>query len=453
MEKKTILQSGMIKKSDYKGRIIIEKSMLETGNKTKILMMILAILSIIGIYMYTKQWNQGLIVTGLSNKVFWGMYVTNFVFFIGISHAGTLISAILRVTNAEWRTPITRLAEQITVIALIFGAVSVLIDMGRVDRVLELIVHGRIISPLVWDVISITFYLFGSWIFLYLPLIPDLAYYRDNLPEKYRVRRFFYRLFALGWNGNEKQKEILEKNIRKMSFIIIPVAISVHTVVSWIMSMTWRVGWHSTIFGPYFVVGAIFSGLATLLIAMVLFTVAYKLEEIITKDHFIALSKLLFVFTISYMYFAISEYLTIGYTSEKAELELLHELLYGRFSLFFWYFMLGGLIIPAIILLIVINKKDLSYRMVMILVFISSMMIDVGMWLKRFLITVPTLSRPTLQEEWADYVPSEVELWILISKFASFILIFILLSKLFPIVSLWEIEEELEKKGIINKPN
>ncbi len=442
----TITETISIDQTNNRRRLIVEKSMLETGIKTKLLIVILIVISLIGMYQYSKQLDKGLGVTGLSNKVFWGLYITNFVFFIGISHAGTLISAILRVTGAEWRTPVTRLAEEITIIALIFGAVSVLVDMGRIDRVLNLLIHGRIISPLVWDVISISFYLIGSSLFLYLPLIPDCAYYRDNLPEKYRFRRFFYRVLALGWEGNEKQREILEKNIKKMSYIIIPVAISVHTVVSWIMSMTWRVGWHSTIFGPYFVVGAIFSGLATLLMAMVLFTIAYNLDEFITKDHFVSLSKLLLGFTITYMYFAISEYLTIGYTSEKAEIELIHELLYGDFALMFWYFMLGGLIIPAILLSIVIFKKSLSDRMVMTLVFIAAIMINLGMWLKRYLITVPTLSRPTVQEGWYEYIPSEVEIWILISKFASFILFFIILSKIFPIISLWEVEEEEIKK-------
>ncbi|MHA2274934.1 MAG: NrfD/PsrC family molybdoenzyme membrane anchor subunit [Candidatus Kariarchaeaceae archaeon] len=437
--------------SFYRKRLIVEKTMLETGPKTIALMLLLAIISGIGIYKYTQQFEKGLTVTGLTQDVFWGFYLTNFVFFIGISHAGTLISAILRVTGADWRTPITRLAEEITVIALVFGIVSVIIDMGRMDRVHHVVVYGRIVSPLTWDVISISFYLIGSWLFLYLPLIPDLAYYRDNLSDKYRVRKFFYRILALGWQGNAEQREILEKNIRKMSYIIIPVAVSVHTVVSWIMSLTWRVGWRSTIFGPYFVIGAIFSGLATLLMAMVAFTVFANLEEFITREHFVQLSKLLFTFTVMYMYFSISEYLTIGYTSELAEIELLHELLYGDYALLFWYFMLGGLIIPAILLLIVIFKDTLSDKMTLLLIFIAATMINLGMWLKRFLITVPTLARPTLDEGWHQYTPTEVELWILVSKFASFILFFIILMKLFPIISLWEVEEEYNRAKLEGK--
>ncbi|NHJ33347.1 MAG: polysulfide reductase, partial [Asgard group archaeon] len=384
------------------GRAVVEKSMLEFGKKTMVIQLVLLLIMFKGIYEYSRQYKGGLGVTALGHKVFWGMYITNFVFFIGVSHAGTLISAILRVTGAEWRTPVTRLAEEITALALIFGAASVLIDLGRIDRVWNMIIYGNIDSPLMWDLISISFYLVGSLIFLYLPLIPDFAYYRDNLPlNKYKVRRTLYRLLALGWQNTEEQHKILEKNITRMSYIIIPIAVSVHTVVSWIMSMTWRVGWNSTIFGPYFVIGAIFSGLASLLIAMVLFSWAYKLQEFLTKQHFVNLSKLLLTFTIFYLYFSLSEYLTVGYKSEIHEIELLHQLFYGEYAALFWYFILGGLIIPMILLTIVIVKhKVLSYRIVLILVLIASIMINIGMWIKRYLITVPTLARPTLQEDW-----------------------------------------------------
>ncbi|MFV2014376.1 MAG: NrfD/PsrC family molybdoenzyme membrane anchor subunit, partial [Candidatus Heimdallarchaeota archaeon] len=227
-------------------RDIVEKTMLETGRKTIILMAFLLVIFLKGVWEYKKQYSEGLEVTGLTTKVFWGLYVTNFIFFIGVSHAGTLISAILRVTGADWRTPITRLAEEITLLALIFGAASVFIDLGHIDRVLNVIKYGNIDSPLVWDFISIAFYLVGSAIFLYLPLIPDFAYYRDNLDDSHKIRKAFYKFFAMGWQGTEEQYEILEKNITKMSYIIIPVAVSVHTVVSWIMSMTFRTGWSST---------------------------------------------------------------------------------------------------------------------------------------------------------------------------------------------------------------
>lgn len=429
------------------GRKLVEDSMLHTGSKTKILLVVLAIITLVGAYFYFTQLRDGLTVTGLSSKIFWGMYITNFVFFIGVSHAGTLISAILRVTGAEWRTPITRLAEEITALALIFGAASVLIDMGHVDRVFNMISSGNIDSPLIWDFISISFYLVGSILFLYLPLIPDLAYYRDHLPDSYRWRKKLYRILAIGWKGTKKQHSLLEKNISKMSYIIIPVAVSVHTVVSWIMSMTSRTGWDSTIFGPYFVIGAIFSGLASLLMAMVLFTYFYKLQEYLTKAHFISLSKLFLAFLIMYAYFTLSEYLTGGFKSEEGEITLLQEIFYGQFSGMFWFFLIGALGIPMALLFYAVAKKDsLSGNKVMLLIFVSSLLVNIGMWIKRFLITVPVLARETVDEGWHTYIPSAAEIWIFAAQISAFVFLYILLSKLVPVISLWEVEEELEKQ-------
>ncbi|MCE7734194.1 MAG: polysulfide reductase NrfD [Candidatus Heimdallarchaeota archaeon] len=426
------------------GRQIVEKSMLETGRKTKILMVILLLIFLKGVYEYNRQYNDGLGVTGLNTKVFWGLYITNFVFFIGVSHAGTLISAILRVTGADWRTPITRLAEEITVLALIFGAISVFIDMGHLNRVFNVIRYGNIDSPLVWDFISITFYLIGSAIFLYLPLIPDFAYYRDNLDDKYRVRKFFYRILAIGWEGTEEQYEILEKNIKKMSFIIIPVAVSVHTVVSWIMSMMFRTGWSSTIFGPYFVVGAIFSGLAALLTAMILFTTFYNLQVYIKREHFISLSKLLVVFAAFYGYFTVSEYLTEAYRGEEGALDLLNQIFYGTYAGLFWYFVLGGLLIPVLLLIVAISNDQLSDRVTLTLILIATVMINVGMWIKRYLITVPAQARPAVDEGWHSYTPNSVEIWIFAAQLSGFVFLYILLSKLVPVISLWEVEHEEE---------
>ncbi|HYB73982.1 MAG TPA: NrfD/PsrC family molybdoenzyme membrane anchor subunit, partial [Candidatus Sulfotelmatobacter sp.] len=159
-------------------------------------------LTLWGMYAYTLQFRYGLGVTGLNRPVAWGIYITNFVFFIGISHAGTLISAILRLCNAEWRRPITRAAEAITVLVLFFGLGSIIIDLGRPDRLLNVLLYGRLQSPLLWDVTSITTYLTGSTIYLYLPLIPDLAMVRDRATG---WRRSLYTFLALGWRGTPGQ--------------------------------------------------------------------------------------------------------------------------------------------------------------------------------------------------------------------------------------------------------
>jgi len=270
---------------------ILLQPVFETGAKFYVVVTVLLAVIAWAVFTYVLQVKRGLGITGLNRPVMWGFYITNFVFFIGISHAGTLISAILRLCHAEWRRAITRSAEVITVLVLFIGMSNIIIDLGRPDRVLYVIQHGHLRSPLLWDVISVTAYLTGSTIYLYLPLIPDIALIRDRTTK----RRWFYRLLALGWQGTEWQHRWLNRGIAVMAVLVIPIAVSVHTVVSWVFGMTIQPMWHSTIFGPYFVVGAIFSGIAALIIAMAVLRWAYHLEDYIRPVHFNNLAILLLV--------------------------------------------------------------------------------------------------------------------------------------------------------------
>ncbi len=392
----------------------------------------------LGLYAYSTQLMDGLVVTGM-RKVSWGVYITNFVFFIGISHAGTLISAILRVTNTDWRRPVTRIAESITVFALIFGALSVIIDLGRPDRVLHLLIYADLSSPLIWDFISITTYLAGSTIYLYLPLIPDIAELRDTLSNSSRFKRWLYTTLSLGWRGTKTQRARLEKGIKIMAVIIIPIAVSVHTVVSWVFGMTLRAGWHSTIFGPYFVVGAIYSGVASLIIAMAIFRRAYKLESYLTMKHFRYLGFMLLTLNIAYIYFTVSDFLTGFYGGQVDEVIYLNSLFTGGYAAEFWTFVVLGLILPAFFVAIPRTRTVLGLT-------IASILVNIAMWYKRFIIVVPALARPTMPGgEWATYTPTWVELSITAASVAGFALLFLLFSKLFPIISMWEIREGLEQ--------
>ncbi len=464
-----------------------------------------------GIIAYALQFRYGLGVTGLRDHVMWGLYITNFVFFIGISHAGTLISAILRVTGADWRRPITRLAEGITVFALLVAAPMVLVDMGRPDRILNILRYGRLQSPILWDVLSITTYLTGSLLYLYLPLIPDLAILR-GLPNLPAWKRRLYGILVLGWRGTTRQRMLLERAIATMAVIIIPVAVSVHTVVSWIFAMTLRAGWNSTIFGPYFVFGAIFSGIAAVVVAMAAFRRAYRLEQYITEAHFRRMGYLLLALALIYGYFTFSEYLTPAYKMASAERGYLTAVLSGPFSRIFWFTQIGGVLLPillltvpriswvprlrrvrllqprpafaavatyavAILALSVINPgaaalgnvevmKAIPPWMIAFLgawlflaflpVFhdrpvtaavVASVLVTIGAWLKRFSIVVPTLQNPFLPIQraptgWAVYQPTWIEWSITAAALAWFVLLYLLFSKAFPIVSIWETREE-----------
>ena len=397
-----------------------------------------------GAYAYIQQVRYGLIVTGLRDQFSWGLYIANFVFFIGISHAGTLISAILRVTHTEWRRPITRMAEAITVFALCIGAPMVIIDLGRPDRLWNVVRYGRIQSPILWDVLSVSTYLIGCVLFFYLPLIPDLAVLAEQ-PQLPSWRRRLYRFLSLGWKGSKEEKRQLEKAISVMAIMIIPLAVSVHTVVSWIFAMTLRPGWDSSIFGPYFVIGAIYSGAAAVIVSMDILRRLFKLQDYVTPLHFRNLGILLLTFALLYLYFNINEYLTVGYKFPGPEKALLDRLLFGDFALYFWGVQSVGVLFPLLLLIALLTLR--RYRQFVIPgVALASFLVVAGAWAKRYLIVVPTLASPYLPAqrlpwEWTHYKPSWVEWSITAAAFAGFLLIYTILSKLFPIVSIWETRE------------
>ncbi|MHC4664000.1 MAG: NrfD/PsrC family molybdoenzyme membrane anchor subunit [Planctomycetota bacterium] len=391
-----------------------------------------------GLFAYIVQLTKGLTVTGMNNNVAWGMYITNFVFFIGISHAGTLISAILRVSGAEWRRPITRVAEAITVFALVLGGLQVLLDMGRPERALNAVFYGRLGSPLLWDVTCITIYLMSSLFYLLLPLIPDMGILRDN-PNVKGWRRDLYRILSFGWDGNPEQKRRLEIAIGIMAIAIIPIAVSVHSVVSWIFGMTIRPMWHTTILAPYFVVGAIFSGIAALIVAMAIIRKVYNLQDYLKPIHFNFLGILLVTMTALWFYFTLSEYLTAGYGGLAEEMHVFHAKVTGEFAGLFWFMIISMFI--AFILLVFFRKKHAIGATV-----IASLFIIVGMWIERYSIIVPTLTKYALpaNHEVIIYAPSWVEWSITIASFCGFILLYFIFVKLFPIISIWEVEEAEE---------
>ena len=412
---------------------VLFKPIEETGRGFYLIVGLLTLIIAWAAFAYSRQLANGLGVTGLNRPVYWGVYITNFVFFIGISHAGTLVSAILRVFGAEWRRPITRAAEAITVFALILGTGNIMIDMGRPDRLLEFLRYGRLQSPLVWDVISVTIYLTASITYLYLPLIPDMAILRDR-PGLSQWRRRLYTKLSLGWTGTEKQKHRLERLIGIMAVLIIPIAVTVHTVVSWVFAMTVQPMWHSTIFGPYFVIGAIFSGIATLIIVMVVLRRAFNLYDYITEKHFSNLGLLLLIFAFLWAYFTFSEYLTEFYGNEPAGMRVLFAKLTEEFSPLFWAMWLFNFIIPFIVLS---NRRTRTVTGTVI----TSILINVGMWIERYNIVVPTLTRPRLPSPVAAYLPTWVEWSLLIGSLAMFALLYLLFSKIFPIISIWEVRE------------
>jgi Ni/Fe-hydrogenase subunit HybB-like protein len=392
-----------------------------------------------GFFAFGWQVNHGIGVTGLRRPVFWGFYITNFVFWIGLSHAGTLISAILRLANATWRRPVTRCAEVITVFALSIGAMFPIVHLGRswlffwlVPYPSERGIWPNIRSPLLWDFFAISTYLLGSGTFLLLPILPDLALVRDRSTG---LRKKIYTVLAIGWRGTPRQWHRLEKAMSIMAIAVIPVAVSVHSIVSWDFAMAPVPMWHSTIFAPYFVAGAIFSGIAALIIAMALLRKFLHLEEYLLRMHFENLGKLLLVMSLLWVYFVFSERLTNWYGNAPSEMAVFWLTQTGRYSPLFWTMVVCNFIIPFPFLAI---KKLRTITGCVI----ASTTVVIGMWLERFLIIVPSLTHKYLPYSWATnfYKPSWVEITITTATFAAMVMLYMLFSKFIPIISVWELK-------------
>jgi molybdopterin-containing oxidoreductase family membrane subunit len=395
---------------------------------------LMAVVTLWGACAYAYQLRYGLGATGLNTPEYWGIYIICFVFFIGISHAGTLISAILRVAHAEWRRSITRSAEFITVLVIGFGAVQPVIDLGRPDRVLNVIVNPQPFSPLLWDIMSIGLYLTASSIYLYIPMIPDLARIRDlGLHPKP-----LYWFLAIGYRDSPAARQTLERIIAVLAVIVIPIAVSVHTVIGWIFALTLRPMWHSAIFGPYFVVGAIFSGIAALIIAMAILRRVYKLEDYFRDIHFNHMGLLLLVMAVLWFYFTLAENITVWYGGEEAELATLYSKLIGDFALPFWLMVACCSFIPFGLMAFRATRNVAGTT-------VASIAVVLGMWLERFNIVVPTSLHPRVDMPALHYIPSWVELSIMAGTFSGFVLVYMIATKFFPIVSIWEIQEGREK--------
>ena len=395
------------------------------------------LLTVLGwaMYAYSRQLQDGLIVTNMRDRISWGLYIASFVFFIGISHAGTLLSAILRVTRAHWQMPITRMAEFITGVALMVAALFPAIDMGRPERILNMALYGRWQSPLIWDILAIVTYLTGSLIYLYLPLIPDFALCRDRLgAEAPAWQRWLFTYAAAGWKGKPAQRQALERAMSVMMIVIIPVAVSVHTVVSWVFAMSLRDPMNSTLFGVFFVAGAIYSGIAAIIILMTVLRWVLHLEEFITKTQFVYLGYLLATLAAIMGYLNISEYLTTGYKMEAGTQFHIQQLLVGPFAGLFWFYILGGILVPILLMLSARTRTIKG-------VFAAAVLVIVAMWIERYLIIVAGFRVPLMAYPPANYSPSWVEWSVLAGGFALFALIISVFAKLFPVVSIWEVIE------------
>ena len=394
----------------------------------------LGALVLLAVAAYGYQVVSGLWVAGYSDRAFWGVYEADLVAFIGVSYGGALVSAILRVTNARWRAPLTRIAETTALVSLLVGASFAIVHVGRPERLWEIVAFGNLSSPIVWDFYAVLTYLVATVIFLYLPLIADAAILRTEPgPTSSGLRRHLYRLLALGWTGSTAQRRRLESAIGLIAILIIPLAISVHSVLSYAFSMTTRAGWHSTIFGPYFVVGAIYSGVALVIVVVAALRRAYRLELFITPRHLVLLGRLMVALALGYLYFTFSETLTGAYSGTTEDLSIVTTLLAGPYAPLFWLFVVAGVIVP--IALVAVPGRRALERVVA-----AAVLAVVGMWLKRLLIVLPSATSPLVGQDWGSFQFTWVPIVITLGATAAIPLGLLVLFRFIPILAIDEME-------------
>lgn len=401
----------------------------------------------IGLLCFIYQVYTGLGVAGYRHPVFWGVYITNFVFWVGIAHSGTLISAILYLFRARFRMSIYRISEAMTVFAVLTAGLFPIIHLGRAwnfywlfpyPNQRELWINFK--SPLVWDVFAVGTYLTVSSVFFFVGMIPDIAAIRDKVKEA--PRKIIYTILSLGWKGSSWEWLHYGRAYLYFAALATPLVLSVHSVVSWDFAMGNVPGWHTTIFAPYFVAGAIFSGLALVITLTVPIRKIFQLEEYITLDNYDGMAKLILLTSGIVGYAYATEFYMAWYSGSPAEWGQFKFRVFGEYALFYWTMVICNTVIPIALWFKRVRRNIKA-------LFIISLFINIGMWFERFNIIVISLSHEFEPGAWGVYKISWVEAGITLGSFAWFFMFFLLFIKTLPAVSIAEIKELLPvpKKG------
>ncbi|MBC8224672.1 polysulfide reductase NrfD [Candidatus Bathyarchaeota archaeon] len=392
----------------------------------------LALITVVFIYAYTIQLSKGLGVTGLNDITIWGVYIVNFIFFIGLSHAGIAISAAVRIMSLHKYAPIARMAEVLTLASLMMAGSSIVIDLGRPDRAYLMVVNfaSRIgASPLLWDITAVATYLILSTTYLYLPMREDLAICRDRFTG---WRKRMYEITLPGYEVGEEK--VIKRLAWWMAVTILPVMVMVHTTVSWIFSLlSNRPLWFGAAAGPYFIAAAVASGIASVVVIAAILRKLFHWEDLLPPAIFRGLGNFLSVITLIYLYLMLVEQFTARYAGPAGEFFVSEAWLFGSYATLFWSLTTIGLVLPCVYLLVQAFRPG---KINITLTSIFSLFIVIAMWFKRYIIIVPTLTvgGSPLQ----TYAPSWVEITILGGSFAALALIYTILLKLIPIIEMEE---------------
>jgi Ni/Fe-hydrogenase subunit HybB-like protein len=381
---------------------------------------------------------EGIGIWGLNQPVGWGWAIVNFVWWVGIGHAGTLISAILFLFRQGWRTAINRFAEAMTIFAVMCAGIFPAIHVGRIWVIYwvfplpnQMAMWPNFNSPLLWDVFAVSTYFTVSFLFWYVGLIPDLATLRDRIKSK--VGKVLYGVFALGWRGSNRHWWNYEKSYMILAGLATPLVLSVHTIVSFDFAVSIIPGWHTTIFPPYFVAGAVFSGFAMVLTLMIICRKIYGLEEIMTVDHIEKMNIIILVTGTMVGFAYLMEFFIAWYSGVEYEKAIFILRAIGPYAWAYWIMIICNVLSPQFFW----SKK---LRRNVTFTFIISIVVNIGMWFERFVITVTSLSTDFLPSSWGYYTPTFWDVITYVGTFGLFFTFFLLFLRYLPMVAVAELK-------------
>ena len=403
----------------------------------------------LGVVAWAVQLADGLGVSGYNDRAFWAVYEADLVAFIGVSYGGAVVSAILRLTNATWRAPLTRIAEGTALVTLPIGMIFIIPHLGSPWRVWELVwpPYWNLSSPILWDFFAVSTYLLATAVFFYLPLVPDLPIARRWLAGRGGLRtrgcRALYKLLGGGWEGTESQRRLLHGSIGLVAIMVIPMAVSVHSVLSFAFASSSRSGYLETIFPVYFVVAALYSGVALVVLAVAAGRRLFHLEAFIHPRHLVRLGFVMVVFGAAYIYLTFTEYLVDGYSGTTDNAAWVRQILVGRYWVPFWFYFVAAGLVPIMVMAIRRTRNATG-------VIVASGLVVVAMWVKRLVIVIPPATEPLVRSplaaagiagRWGSYHFTWVPISITLAATAAIPLLLLILFRFVPILPISEMEE------------
>lgn len=404
------------------------------------LVSVLSFLVVMAIIGFAMQIIKGKSVDAYSNEAFWGLFIANFVTIVGASYGGAVVSAILRLVGAAWRAPLVRIAEATAVATVVVGGACIIPSVGVPGRMYEFISRPNFSSPLIWDALAIGTYAFASIVFFYLPVIPDLRIAKETLGDRAgRTRTTIWRWLSCRWDDSNSQRKLLNRMMAILAIMIIPIAVSVHSVLGWAFANTsFRPWWSEELWAPLFVVAALYSGIANVILALAALRKAFNLQEYITERHFKSLGLIMLPFGAAYLYMEVADFLPGSYHGEPGIAAVFRQLFVGNYAPWFWLFIVFGIVVP---ILIVSFRRT---RRTGWIIFAAALVVPT-FWLNRFLMVAVPAMYDMIDGHFGTYGWTWENISVTVGAMAAVPLLLLVIFRFIPILSVSEIEE-MEKE-------